>query len=60
MAKGKICELVVNMKNGYCCQAIKMPSIASAYRLGRSCYGFAFRIFIDGRVVKRGFCNPTE
>lgn len=56
-AKSQECTLVVNTANGHICQPLKCKSIASAYRIGKESCGFAFRIFVDGKCVKRGFCE---
>lgn len=58
MAKAQKCKLVINNRWGYVYTPIDCNSINEAYRMGRGYYGgFAFRIFIDGKVVKSGFCN---
>lgn len=57
MAKGKECVLIVNTANGYCFTPEKHPSISSAVRAAKESFGFAYRIFVDGKVVKSGFCN---
>ena len=57
MAKGIECTLIVNTANGYCFTPSKHPSIRSAVREGKDTIGFAYRIFVEGKVVKRGFCN---
>ena len=48
------CTIVMNTKNGYCMRPIKCRSIAEAVRTARE-YGLAYRIFVNGVVVKSGW-----
>lgn len=57
MAKAKECKLIINTANGYCFPTETHPSISSAVRSAKESFGFAYRIFIDGKVVKSGFCD---
>lgn len=57
MAKGKECFLIINTASGYCLPTTKHPSISDAVRTAKESFGFAYRIFIDGKVVKSGFCD---
>lgn len=58
MGRAKKCTLIVNNNWGYVYTPTKCKSIAEAYRKGRDYWGgFSFRIFVDGKVVKSGFCN---
>ena len=54
MGRGKQCVVVCNTKNGYCMSPKKCESIAEAVRYGKS-LGMAYRIFVNGRVVKSGW-----
>ena len=55
--KGQNCTLIVNSRNGYCFTPEKHPSISSAIKSEKESFGFAYRIFVDGKCVRRGFCE---
>ncbi len=55
--KAKKCTLIVNARNGHCFQPEECSSIAEAVRKAKEDCGFAYRIFVDGVCVKRGFCD---
>ena len=56
--KAQKCTLVVNNRWGYVYTPVECNSINEAYKKGREdCGGFAFRIFVDGKVVKSGYCD---
>ena len=52
--KPKPCVIVFNTRWGYMLTPIECPSIRAAERLARE-EGMAFRIFVDGRLVKSGW-----
>lgn len=50
----KKCTLICNTKIGYCLQPIECQSIAAAIRYAKE-LDLAYRIFIDGKCVRRGW-----
>ena len=54
MGKSKECEIVFNTKYGYIFQPIKCKSITEALRLAEE-RGEAYRIFCDGKLIRRGW-----
>ena len=50
----KNCTIVFNTRAGYVMQPIQCRSISAALRLARES-GLAYRIFIDGKLYKRGW-----
>lgn len=56
MAKSKECTIVFNTRWGYCMQPTKCKSIAEALRLAHEMQ-MAFRIFVDGKFYKSGWCT---
>lgn len=53
--KAKKCKLILNTKSGYCLVQ-NFQSIASAQRFAKESGFFAYRIFVDGKKVRSGFC----
>lgn len=51
---GKPCTLVLNTKWGYCMTPQNCNSIAAALKIAKKS-GMAYRIFVGGKVVKRGW-----
>lgn len=51
------CTLIINTASGYEMAPIECKSISEAVKLGRESYAFAYRIFVDGRIVRRGYCH---
>ena len=49
--------LVVNTRSGYCLTPERCGSIAEAVRKAKESCGFAYRIFVNNRVVKSGYCE---
>lgn len=54
--KPKKCKLILNTASGYCLTQ-HFESIASALRFAKESGFFAYRIFVDGKLVRRGFCE---
>ena len=54
MAKAKECTIILNTRWGYCMQPVKCKSIAEAIRYAKE-MEMAYRIFIDGKLVKKGW-----
>ena len=54
MAKGYECEVILNTKWGYCLTPYKCKSISEAVTYAKD-MGMAYRIFVDGKCVKRGW-----
>lgn len=54
--KSKKCKLILNTASGYCLTQ-NFNSIASAVRFAKESGFFAYRIFVDGRKVRSGFCD---
>ena len=50
----KKCEIVFNTRWGYVMKPIACKSIAKSLELAKE-YGMAYRIFIDGKLYKRGW-----
>lgn len=55
--KPRKCILVVNTRWGYCFMPTKCDSISEAVRTAKESGGFAYRIFVNGHVVKTGYCD---
>lgn len=51
------CMLAVNTANGHICVQRHFDSISQAVKVGRESCGFAYRVFVDCKVVRRGFCK---
>lgn len=49
----KECIVICNTRLGYCTPPVKCKSISEAIRYAND-MGMAYRIFVDGRCVKRG------
>lgn len=54
MARGKICKIIFNTRNGYCLTPIKCASLAEADRLARE-KEMAFRIYVGSKCIKHGW-----
>ena len=54
--KAKKCKLILNTNSGYCLVQ-HFQSIASALRFAKESGFFAYRIFVDGKKVRSGFCS---
>lgn len=54
MATAKECTVVCNTKNGYCLTPHKFKSIREAVRYAKE-LGMAYRVFVDGQCVRRGW-----
>ena len=51
------CDVVVNTRYGHIYQPYHAKSIAEGVRWAKESGGFAYRILVDGKVVRRGFCD---
>lgn len=54
MAKGIKCIVICNTKWGYCMTPRECKSISEAVRYAKD-LGMAYRVFVDGKVVKSGW-----
>lgn len=54
--KTKECMLAINTRNGHICAQRHFDSIADAVRYAKDSGGFYYRVFVDGKVVRKGFC----
>lgn len=57
MKKPIECVVVVNTRWGHVCQPYHAKSIAEGVRWARESGGFVYRVFVNGKVVRRGFCE---
>lgn len=55
MAKPKKCEVLCNNRWGYVAMPYKAESISAGVRWAKDSGWFAYRILVDGKVVRRGF-----
>lgn len=55
--KSTPCKVVFNGRNGYVATPLDAPSIAAGVRMAKGSGWFRYRIFVDGRVVRQGFCD---
>ena len=55
--KPKQCMLALNTANGHICVQQHFNSIASAKRFAKESGCFSYRIFVNGKLVRRGFCD---
>ena len=49
------CQLLCNNRWGYEATPMEFPSIKKAVEYGRNSTWFAFRVVVNGKVVRRGF-----
>ena len=49
------CQLLCNNRWGYCATPMDFPSIRKAVEYGRNSPWFAYRVVVNGKVVRRGF-----
>ena len=54
MARAKQCTVICNTKNGYCISPKECKSIREAIQYAKD-LDLAYRIFVDGKLVKRGW-----
>jgi hypothetical protein len=54
MAKGIKCTVICNTRWGYCMTPRECKSISEAVRYAKD-LGMAYRVFVDGKVVKSGW-----
>lgn len=52
------CTVIVNTKWGYCSTSYEAKSISEGVKYAKSSGGFAYRVLVNGKVVRRGFCDP--
>lgn len=55
MAKPKKCEVLCNNRWGYVATPYKAESISAGVRWAKESGWFAYRVLVDGKVVRRGF-----
>lgn len=55
--KAKKCVVVVNTRGGHFCVPCEAESISKGVKHGKAAAGFAYRVFVDGKVVRSGFCD---
>ena len=55
--KAKKCKVLVNTRWGHVCQPAEFESIRKGVEWAKESGGFAYRVFVDGKLVRRGFCN---
>ena len=51
------CELLLNTALGYCCAPIEEKSIAAAIRDAKKSGYFRYRVRVNGKFVRQGFCE---
>ena len=51
------CDVVVNTRWGYVFQPYHAKSITEGVNWARKSGGFAYRVFVNGKLVRRGFCE---
>lgn len=51
------CILLINTASGYVMSPIRCNSIGEAVKEGKNGYGFAYRVIVNGKVVRKGLCN---
>lgn len=54
--KPKKCTLIINTSYGYCVTN-NFQSIAAAVRFAKESGLFAYRVFVNGRKVRSGYCD---
>ena len=55
--KAKKCKVLFNTKWGYVATPMEFPSIHKAVEYAKDSGWFAYRVVVDGKVVRRGFCD---
>ena len=55
--KAQKCTLIVNTRNGYCLTPEEHSSIKEAARAAKESFGFAYRIFVNGKNIRSGYCD---
>ena len=51
------CKVVCNSRYGTISAPIDFPSIAAGVRWAKESGWFSYRIFANGKIVRRGYCN---
>ena len=51
------CKVVCNSRYGTISTPIDFPSIAAGVRWAKESGWFYYNIFVNGKIVRRGFCN---
>lgn len=51
------CTVYVNSRNGYEFTPKKCDSITEAVKYAREYAGFYYRIYVNDRIVRKGFCH---
>ena len=54
MPKSIPCTIICNTRNGYCLTPVECKSISEAIRYAKETK-LAYRIFVDNKVIKRGW-----
>lgn len=55
MGKPIPCKVICNTRWGYCMTPQEFPSIRQGIKYGRESGLFAYRVFVNNKVVRRGF-----
>lgn len=56
-SRGIPCRVLLNGKNGYTATPLEAGSIAEGLRLAKGSGWFRYRIVVDGKIVRAGFCD---
>ena len=54
--KPKACMLDLFTRYGRACEQMHFDSIASAVRFAKESFAFTYKVYVDGKVVRKGFC----
>ena len=51
------CKVVCNNRWGHIATPVDFPSIAAGVRWAKESGWYCYRIFANGKIVRRGYCN---
>lgn len=55
--KAKKCKMVFNSRWGHISAPMEFPSISAGLKFAKESGWFAYRVYVDGKLVRRGFCD---
>lgn len=55
--KAKKCKIVFTARWGYIPAPMEFPSISAGLKFAKESGWFAYLVYVDGKLVRRGFCN---
>lgn len=53
----KPCKMILNTRMGQCSEPLIFSSISAAIRFAKGSGYFRYRIFVEGKLWKQGYCE---